>query len=296
MANTKNKTNTKGQGQEQENKAKTLSFGEKLQLCNTFLENLRLDAEIAKKIQALDTLSKKTELTKEEVDKVDKLSKEKKVLEAIRKEYKEKYGNPSYSEVEIDKFALICAWSINPQKGREHKEGETKYYDVSFSGMYKVAGLCKSYTKKYLDKPDTEEKTTAKRELVKALDEFVNKYMPEKSNIQLTPCEDSMVSLTFGKYEKETTTLTQKEYKLPKNCMNEGYKPMKVHFVDTEEKPMVTEITAFCSGKNQWSKSGITKKKIDDYSIIQQIFLTALKYNLDFSTGTTTKVYARHII
>lgn len=291
----KNTENTENKATENK-ETKVLTFGEKLLLCNSYFENLRLSAEIAKKIDALSKLDKKKELSKEDLERVDKLSKEKKILQNIQKEYKEKFGNPLYSEVEIDKFALICAWAINPQKGQAYKKDDMQYYDISFNGMYKVTAQLKGYYKNYLDKPDSETKTQARKELVETLDNFVNQYMPcEKSETKLLPCEDSKVKLTFAKYDKDTTTLTEKEYKLPKNCMQDGYKPMKVHFVDTDEKPMIKNLITFCNGKLKWGKDGITSSKIDDYAIIQQVFLMALKYNLNFDSNTTT-VYAGHII
>ena len=78
--------------------------------------------------------------------------------------------------------------------------------------------------------------------------------------------------------------------------MQDGYKPMKIHFVDTDEKPMVKNLVCFCSETLKWGKNGITTSTADEYAIVRQVFLSALNHRLDFSDTPTTTVYARHII
>lgn len=279
--------------------ATPLTFGEKLQKVNVALELLRIDSEIAKKTLEIEKLEKKDELSKEDVEKIEKLSTEKAILRVSREKFVERFGFVSLDDVTNDLFAFVCAWSINPQKGTSCKDGDNEYHDITFNGMYKVVGNITTYAKKYLYNENSKEQEADKKELVEILDSFVNKYIPhEKSDIQLTPCENTTFKLTFGKFEKDTEILSEREFGYPKNCMENGYKPMNVHFVDTKEKPMLTDLLTFVRGNaHKWSKNGIVRGKVNDYAIIQQVFLIALKYNLNFNANTkTVTVTSKHVI
>lgn len=269
---------------QQENNVSTSTFSEKLQAMNVYLEELRIFTEVAKKLTQIEKLGKQDGKQEE----VEKLKAEVKRLNDCYKDFKAIAGSP-IDDITKDKFAFICAWSINPVLGEKYKDSNNIVtYDISFAGMYKPISLLKSYYKNWFDKSDSTEKQQAKRELATALDEFVNKYMPQvEQDKVLTPCEDNTVTLTFAKYKKDSTDLAQNEYKLPKNCMQDGYKPMKVTFVDTEERPMIKELATFCQKGLKWGKDGITAGKVDDYKIVQQIFLQALRSRLDFSEAST---------
>lgn len=276
----------------------TLSFAEKLQDSNTYLETLRLNCEIAKKVKALDELSKKDDLTEDDKEKIEKLSFEKLQLETVKKDFVATVGkSKTLEEITTDKFAFICAWAINPQKGNSYKENDTLHFDIAFNGMFKVCEKIKAYYNNYFDAKDSKEKTDARKDLVATLNEFVNQYLPhDKTETQLTPCKNETVSLTFARYIKDTTTLTTRDFAMPKNCMKDGYKPMNVRFVDTDTKPMLKDLIATCQGRLKWTKNGINKGKVDNYAIIQQVFLTALKYNLDFEIVKTVTVKSTNII
>ncbi len=276
----------------------TLSFGEKLQDCNTYLETLRLNCELAKKVQTIDKLSKKDELSKEDVDRMDRLTLEKKELELVKEKFVKSVGNAkTIDELTTDKFAFVCAWAINSQKGNCYKDGSTVHYDITFNGMFKVCESIRTYYKKYFDAKDSTEKTNARKELVSILNDFVNQYLPhEKTETVLTPCEKSTVELVFAKFAKDTTDLTIREFAIPKNCMQDGYKPMQVKFVDTDERPMLKDLLSTCQSRLKWTKNGIERGKIDEYAIIQQVFLTALKYTLNFDVAKVVTVTSANII
>ena len=274
------------------------TFSEKIALCNAYLEGLRIDVEVAKLDIRLDKLIKKDELTKEELELVDTLSTRKAELITIKKEYIEKIGTiPTFEDAISDKFAFMCAWAINPQKGNSYKDGQSVNYDISFNGMYKVVTELKTYYRKHLDKSDSTDKATARKDLLTHLSEFVNQYLPhDKVDNILTPCNSSTFTLTFAKYNKDTTILSSRDFGYPKNCMTDGYKPMHVKFVDTDEKPMLKSLLSILSSRYKWTKSGIDTNKVDDYAIVQQIFLCALKYTLDFNVESATRSTPKNAI
>lgn len=280
-----------------EEKNTVLSFSEKLRRNNAFLESLRLSVEIAKYEEKIEKLNKKDELSSDDVLKKTELEEKLFITKQIFTEYREKFGTVNFSDIESDKFAFMVAWCINPQKGNVYKEkgSSTVHYDITFSGMWKVVFAIREYYIKWLDKTDSKEKTEAKKELVSLLDSFVNERVPhEKSDTPLQPCNDKIVSLTFGKYAKDSKDLVVKEYAIPKNCMEKGYKPMNVHFVDTDEKPMIKELVSTVAGRLKWTNTGIVRTEIDEYAIVQQIFLTALKYNLEFDTTKSVVVHSNY--
>lgn len=272
-----------------------LTFGEKVQRANVYLETIRINCELAKKIEKINSYSTKDEMTEDDRNKLDALKAEKANLEKVRTEYIAKCGVVNFEDATSDIFAFICAWVINPQKGNVTKDNNGTHYDIAFKNMLPVVGRIRLYYSKWYDEKDSKEKTDARKELVEMLNNFCNQYFPtEKSEVVLQPCENKTFTLTFAKFEKDldkdgNVKLVSKEYANPKNCMSGGYKPMQAHFVNTESKPMIKNLIGTCATKLKWTKNGINNNKLDDYTIIQQVLLNALKYNLDFDTTKDTK-------
>lgn len=272
-----------------------LTFGEKVQRANVYLETIRINCELAKKIEKINSYSAKDEITEDDKLKLERLKEEKAQLEKVRTEYISKCGVVNFDDATSDIFAFVCAWVINPQKGNVTKDSNGTHYDIAFKNMLPVVGKIRLYYAKWYDEKDSKEKTEARKELVELLNNFCNQYFPtEKSEVMLMPCENKTFTLTFAKFEKDldkdgNVKLVSKEYANPKNCMSGGYKPMQAHFVNTESKPMIKNLIGTCATKLKWTKNGINNNKLDDYTIVQQVLLNALKYNLDFDTTKDVK-------
>lgn len=270
----------------------TRTFANKLQICNTYLENLRIDCEIAKKIDAIEKLSKKDELTSEEIEKMDTLTYEKSVLVECKKLFSKDFKATS-EDFTTDKFALVCAWVINPVHNKSKDTEGNVIYDITFNGQNKVVGAIIQYYKKYFNEKDSKEKTDSENELLTICNDFVNQYLPhEKSEVLLTPCDSTTATLTMCKFVKDSNTvLATKDIAIPKNVMEDGYKPMHIKFT----RVMLKDLVSSCVGRLKWTNKGIVRGSVDDYAIIHQLLLTALSEKLDFATDVK-KAYAKHII
>ena len=169
--------------------------------------------------------------------------------------YQELFGTPDFSDVTEDMLAFITAWCINPEKGRQYTDKETKTttYDIYFEGQEKVRANLITYNKKYLDKPETDDKQIFSREVKDCLEKACNGWKVIKKN-------------------ENGEEIVVREVKRMAKKNDVGYKNIHVKF----NNEMLKNCASFVyNGRSNSTREETWK---DSYTVMREVFRNALAY------------------